>query len=105
MLIYSAAFLKKQVAAMNKVDINRFRSGMQITASNKLYLDHAAMSPLHDAVVNKITSFHQLRQQEGADFSNWWEEVEKTRESIGKWLQADPKQIAFLWNTSAGINL
>ena len=90
---------------MNKADINQFRSGMQITGTNKLYLDHAAMSPLHDAVVSKITGFHSYRQQEGADFSNWWTEVEETRASIGKWIQADPKQIAFLWNTSAGINL
>src|SRR5690625_1078347 len=90
---------------MSELDINRFRDGMQITKTDQLYLDHAAMSPLHDSVVNKITSFHQYRQREGSDFENWWFEVEKTRESIGKWLHADPKQIAFLWNTSAGINL
>jgi len=90
---------------MSELDISQFREGMQITKTNQLYLDHAAMSPLHDSVVNKITSFHQFRQQEGSDFKSWWIEVEETRELIGKWLQADPKQIAFLWNTSAGINL
>lgn len=90
---------------MDKFDIYQFRSGMQITKTNQLYLDHAAMSPLHDCVVNRITEFHKYRQCHGADFKRWWFEIEKTREILGKWLKADPKKIAFLWNTSAGINL
>ena len=105
MLIFSVIFPEKWVITMDKLDIHPFRSGMQITKTNQLYLDHAAMSPLHDNIANKIAEFHSFRQQQGADFKNWWIEIEETRKTLGKWLQADPKQIAFLWNTSAGINL
>lgn len=90
---------------MNMPDIIKFREGMQITKGDQLYLDHGAMSPLHDQVVKRITEFHNFRQKEGADFNYWWEVVEDTRALIGNWLQANPSQIAFLWNTSAGINL
>lgn len=90
---------------METFNLNKFREGMEISKGSKLYLDHAAMSPLHNRVVERITRFHTFRQQEGADFGYWWQLVEETRALLGKWLQTSPEHIAFLWNTSAGINL
>lgn len=84
--------------------INYFRHGIPIL-DEKLYLDHAAMSPLHTDVVNRIYNFHLERQKKGPDFSKWWSIVDETRTLIADWIHATPEEIAFLWNTSAGINL
>lgn len=81
-----------------------FREGLPIL-DNKLYLDHAAMGPLHNDVVDCLNKFHVQRQTEGPDFNKWWDTVDETRGLIADWIQAKPKEIAFLWNTSAGINL
>ena len=83
---------------------NDFRNEMTIVRQ-KLYLDHAAMSPLHPKVVNRIHEFHRERQWKGANFSYWWKLVDETRQLVADWINACPKQVAFLWNTSAGINL
>lgn len=84
--------------------IKKFRDGIPIL-NEKIYLDHAAMSPLHNDVVSSITNFHHQRQIIGPDFPTWWNRVNQTRRLIASWIQANPSEIAFLWNTSAGINL
>ncbi len=85
-------------------DIKNFREGIPIL-KEKLYLDHAAMGPLHNDVVNRIHQFHVQRQTKGPDFTAWWNTVEETRGLIADWIQAASNEITFLWNTSAGINL
>ena len=89
---------------MNNEAIDRFREGIPIV-NEKIYLDHAAMSPLHTDVVNRIHDFHLERQKDGPDFPKWWNLIEETRSLVAEWLHVQPSEIAFLWNTSAGINL
>ncbi|MEI3607230.1 aminotransferase class V-fold PLP-dependent enzyme [Pseudogracilibacillus sp. SE30717A] len=89
---------------MDGEEIKKFREGIPIL-HEKLYLDNAAMGPLHNDVVNRIHDFHVQRQTKGPDFTTWWNIVGETRGLIADWIHANPKEITFLWNTSAGINL
>lgn len=82
----------------------QFRNDMPVI-NNMLYLDHAAMSPLHKKTKDALQQFITVREQRGNDFSSWWEKVENTREIVAKWIHCSPEHIAFLWNTSACINL
>ncbi|AQQ55616.1 aminotransferase class V-fold PLP-dependent enzyme [Planococcus lenghuensis] len=89
---------------MNKLRLAEFRENMPII-QQKLYFDHAAMSPLHDDVVKRLNDFHVSRQINGPQFQKWWQWVEDTRVLIANWLNTSSRRIAFLGNTSAGINL
>lgn len=76
-----------------------------LIGKNKIYLDNAAMSPLPKKVKNAIDSFHNSRMTLGPNFPKWWDKVEDTRQKIAKKINTSADEIAFLSNTSMGINL
>ncbi|UCZ52885.1 aminotransferase class V-fold PLP-dependent enzyme [Bacillus shivajii] len=89
---------------MSDVTINNFRKGMKVL-DQCLYLDHGAMSPLHQRVLEGVQTFHEERAMFGNNFSKWWEEVDEVRGMVASTIKAKPKEIGFYWNTSSAINL
>jgi len=70
------------------------------------YLNAAAASPPPRVVRQAVTRFYQQLEQHGDYFwEKWLEEVEGVRRTIARLVGAEPDEIAFVPNTSTGMNL
>jgi len=76
------------------------------TAKKYTYLNHAACSPLPTPVLHAQTQYIEDRALEAeVAFNSWVECTEKTRTLVADFIKASPEEIAFLKNTSEGINV
>lgn len=83
---------------------SQFRSLFPITAQ-KIYLNHAAISPLSVRVSDKLDEF--IDQRSFGNIDNFEQSDllrSRTRVMLAKMINSDPKQIAFIQNTSDGFN-
>jgi selenocysteine lyase/cysteine desulfurase len=73
---------------------------------NHVYLNAAAASPTPRTVAEAVTCFYK-EQEEGGDlqWDSWRERVEGVRAKVASFLGAEADEIAFVPNTSAGMNL
>ena len=69
-----------------------------------IYADVAARNPLCNRVRNAIEGYLDDRQTGAETKENWFAKVEKVREKVAFLLNAEPEEIAFVKNTSDGIN-
>lgn len=70
------------------------------------YFDHAAVSPLPQPTANAIQAWLQQAVADGdVHWPDWARQVEKTRDSGARLLNADTSEIALIPNTSTGIGL
>lgn len=73
---------------------------------NLLYFNHAAVAPLPKRVADAMTAHVvNVRERGAADWRSWYAQIEATRERCARFLGARAEEIAFLPNTSWGINL
>ncbi len=71
----------------------------------KIYLNHAAISPLSTRVTNRMDEFIDERSFGVIDnFPNGEKYRNQARETIAAMIHAQPQQIAFIGNTSEGFN-
>jgi selenocysteine lyase/cysteine desulfurase len=72
----------------------------------KTYLNAAATSLLPRPVREAVDAFYR-EHEEGGDrhWDSWMARREATREKVARFVGAEPEEIAFVPNTSAGINL
>ena len=69
------------------------------------YLNHAVVSPLPTPVKEAINSFNVQRETDGSlSYSEWFEEVDASRDVIGRLIGSLGQQIAFFQNTSHALN-
>ena len=70
-----------------------------------IYLNAAAASPIPRPVTEAVTTYYRdLGQSGDLLWDDWLEQRERARASIAKLINADTDEIAFVSNTSAGIN-
>ena len=70
------------------------------------YFDHAAVSPLPQPTAKAIQTWLQQAVADGdVHWPDWARQVEKTRDSGARLLNADTSEIALIPNTSTGIGL
>ena len=73
---------------------------------NLVYFNHAAVAPLPRRVAEAIAAHNEnVRDRGAADWRRWYGAIEDTREKAARFLGAARGEIAFLPNTSWGINL
>jgi selenocysteine lyase/cysteine desulfurase len=73
---------------------------------NLLYFNHAAVAPLPRRVADAMTAHvENVRERGAADWRSWYGMIEATREKVARFIGAARTEIAFLPNTSWGINL
>jgi selenocysteine lyase/cysteine desulfurase len=73
---------------------------------NLVYLNHAAVSPLPRRVADAITAHvENVRDRGAADWRAWFAMIETTREKAARLVRASTAEIAFVPNTSWGLNL
>ena len=69
------------------------------------YLDHAAVSPLPEPGRAALADWAADAAANGvATWANWQRRVEETRARAGRLLNAEPTDVAFVKNTTAGIS-
>lgn len=82
-----------------------FRRQMPI-AEQWSYLDHAAVAPMSGPAQAAMTEWADDATRNGsAHYTTWARRVEQLRGQTAQLLGADQEEIAFVENTSAGINL
>ncbi len=86
-------------------DWDYFRSQMPV-ARDWAYLDHAAVAPLSGPAQMALANWASDASQNGsAHYPDWSRRVEHLRTLAAELLGAIPEEIAFVGNTTAGINL
>ena len=71
-----------------------------------VYFNHAAVSPLPRRVAEAIAAHNDnVRDRGAADWRRWYGAIEAARERAARFLGAKREEIAFLPNTSWGLNL
>ncbi len=85
--------------------LDKYRKEFPIT-DKYIFLDHAAVSPLNSRAKGAVERFFEESQRLGSERHRVWnEKVEKVRESAANLIGAKPAEIAFIPNTSTGINI
>jgi cysteine desulfurase/selenocysteine lyase len=69
------------------------------------YLDLANKNVLPEPVLRAIAAFLEEGARTGGDKEGWKRAVEETRAEVAALIGADPGEIAFVKNTSEGLNL
>ncbi|HJW13685.1 MAG TPA: aminotransferase class V-fold PLP-dependent enzyme [Thermoanaerobaculia bacterium] len=73
---------------------------------NLVYFNHAAVSPLPRRVAHAIAAHNENARDRGAaDWRRWYAEIEEARAKVARFLGAARDEVAFLPNTSWGLNL
>ncbi|HKA36346.1 MAG TPA: aminotransferase class V-fold PLP-dependent enzyme, partial [Thermoanaerobaculia bacterium] len=71
-----------------------------------IYFNHAAVAPLPRRVAAAIAAHNEnVRDRGAADWRRWYAAIEATRAKAARFLGAAREEIAFLPNTSWGLNL
>ncbi|MEI8389940.1 MAG: aminotransferase class V-fold PLP-dependent enzyme [bacterium] len=87
------------------IDVNEIRKNFPVT-KNLIYLDHAAVAPLHNASKAVLEEYTEHFLNQGIkNYTYWYEKTEKIRENFAKFIGADPSEIAFIKSTSAGLSI
>lgn len=68
------------------------------------YLDVAGRAPMADRVHRAMLDYMEVCRTRGADKEEWYDRVERLRARTAAFLGADAAEIAFMKNTSDGLN-
>ncbi|MFW9771894.1 MAG: aminotransferase class V-fold PLP-dependent enzyme [Candidatus Thorarchaeota archaeon] len=73
---------------------------------NLTYIMAGSASPLNmDAYRKGISYFEDMLYFGDIHYENFCEEIEKTRKNVAEYINSEPDEIAFLTNTSSGMNI
>lgn len=87
------------------INIEQARKNFPVCES-LIYMDHAAVAPLHQISVRRIQEYLDHFLYKGfRDYDVWYNKYEEIREGLGKFIGAKKAEIAFIKNTSAGISI
>ena len=92
---------------MNSIDspVNRHMRKLMPVSNSLAYFDHAAVAPLPQPTHQAISQWlDEATTQGDLCWPRWAKRVEAIRRSAAKLIGADSDEIAFVPNTSAGVN-
>jgi selenocysteine lyase/cysteine desulfurase len=82
--------------------VERFRSQMPV-AGRWAYFDHAAVAPLPQTTGEAVSRWLGQAMRDGDTcWAEWAQEVEHTRQRAAELINAQPKEIALVPNTTLG---
>ncbi len=85
--------------------ITKYREYFPVT-KNYIYLNHAATSPLNVYSLEKAQSYLNLVKEEGDVSWSYLQSISETaRFQVSQLLECEPSEVAFIQNTSIGINI
>ncbi|MCA9215646.1 MAG: aminotransferase class V-fold PLP-dependent enzyme [Planctomycetales bacterium] len=83
----------------------RFRDQMPVT-NHWSYLDHAAVAPLPKPSRDQLRDWCDDFAENGdANWLDWFRQLQSVRANIARMISASESEIAFIPNTTAGINI
>src|ERR1700745_4040683 len=82
-----------------------FRASCFPIVKNGIFMAHAAVTVLPQAVAEAISNYVRKSAEEFPDFTESMRILRETRESAARLLQASPEEIALLGPTSLGLSL
>jgi selenocysteine lyase/cysteine desulfurase len=86
------------------VTLASFRREIEL-APSVAYLNNAATSPTPRFVRRAVVAYEEDRSRRAeAGWDDWVRDVEAARVSTARYFRARAQEVAFLWNTGAGIN-
>jgi len=90
--------------AASPADWAEFRRQMPV-AERWAYLDHAAVAPLTAGAMAALSSWAEDAGRNGsANYPAWNEQIAELRRRAAQMIVAEPAEIAFVGNTTAGVN-
>src|ERR1700730_5315345 len=100
-------FAKRMPAAESRFDFSVRNLDIEFPVRrNLVYFNHAAVAPLPKRVSDAMTAYvEDVRDRGAAGWRHWYGLIEATRGTCARFLGAKPEEIAFLPNTSWGVNL
>lgn len=88
------------------MDINLVREQFPYLKTGKIYFNHAAVSPIPKCSVEILKKYFAVRSEgEIENYFSFQKTIIETKELIGKWINSDKNRIAFVDNTSNGLNI
>lgn len=91
---------------MQQVDLSTYRALFPFLSSGNVYLNHAAISPLSTRVTEAVDAYLTLRSAGSVDpYAMLFSIATETKERIGTLINAPADRIAFVDNTSNGLNI
>lgn len=88
-----------------EVDWQSVRAEFPIT-SRGAYLKSAATAPPAPGVVEAVTRFfHEMTEGGDRHWEAWAKRRESAREALARFINAEPDEVAFVPNTSTGMNI
>lgn len=86
--------------------ISESRKYFPFLSSGMIYMNHAAISPLPAPVVEAINEFLYLKSRtEIENYNDYLQLISDTKTEIGELINCNPERIAFVDNTSNGLNI
>ena len=74
--------------------------------ANRIFFDHAKVSPLPRSVRDAVNAFTQDACEYGTkNYKKWMTEVERVRGQFARLINGDVDEVAFVKNTSEGISI
>ena len=74
--------------------------------ANRIFFDHAKVSPLPRRVLNAVNTFTKDACEHGTkNYNAWMVEVDRVRRQFAQLINGDIDEIAFIKNTSEGISI
>ena len=91
---------------LDDLQIKKARNYFPYLSNNIIYLNHAAVSPLSKKVVETVDKLvKQKSEEEIDDFKSMLKVFEDTKSELAYLINSTPDRIAFVDNTSNGLNL
>lgn len=88
------------------IDLDRYRQLFPFLKTGAIYMNHAAISPLSTRVMEAIQDYFKLRNEaEKEIFFPFQGTILQTKELLGTLLNCHRDRIAFVDNTSNGLNI
>ena len=97
--------MEKEVLQRARPDWQALRNQMPV-ANGVAYFDHAAVAPISGPAQNAMVQWAaQAAEQGELVWAEWTQRVEQVRQRAAELIGADSREVAFVANTTTGINL
>ena len=88
------------------MDISKARNYFPLTKKNMIYFNHAATAPLNTFVIEALHNYIDDKTDgEIENYNEFLKIVEESKSRLGQMINSSPDRIAYLDNTSNGINI
>ncbi|NWF50507.1 MAG: aminotransferase class V-fold PLP-dependent enzyme [Ignavibacteriaceae bacterium] len=91
---------------MNNLSVEKFRKYFPYLNNGIIYFNHASTGPVPSTTAARLKSIIEVKSNECPDdYQSFLKVMTETKEDLGRLVNCSPDRIAFLDNTTNGLNL